>query len=75
MGCIGELASLHAALDLSYEIRVRSSPGELSGVWRIPDANPNAQNFYLVVEAIVESEPAKQELFHTLGAPGAGAEQ
>lgn len=49
---IGELESLHAALDLSYEIRVRSVPGELSGVWRIPDANPNAQNFYLVVEAI-----------------------
>ena len=49
---IGELESLHAALDLAYEIRVRSAPGELSGVWRIPDANEDTQNFYLVVEAI-----------------------
>jgi hypothetical protein len=49
---IGELESLRADLAVSYEVRVRSVPGELSGVWRIPDANPNAQNFYLVVEAI-----------------------
>jgi hypothetical protein len=49
---IAGLEALHAELDLAYEIRVRSAPGELSGVWRIPDANPNAQNFYLVVEAI-----------------------
>ena len=49
---IGELESLYAELDLAYDVRVRSVPGELSGVWRVPDANPNAQNFYLVVEAI-----------------------
>jgi hypothetical protein len=49
---IAQLGSLQAALALSYELRVRSVPGELSGVWRIPDTNPDAQNFYLVVEAI-----------------------
>ena len=49
---IGELDALRAAVAQNYEIRVRSSPGELSGVWRIPDANPEAQNFYLIVEAI-----------------------
>lgn len=55
---IGELELLRADLALSYEVRVRSVPGELSGVWRIPDANPNAQNFYLVVEAIGQDRNA-----------------
>jgi hypothetical protein len=49
---IDELDALRTALATQYEIRVRSAPGELSGVWRVPDTNPNAQNFYLIVEAI-----------------------
>jgi hypothetical protein len=49
---IGELDGLHDSLVQEYELRVRSEPGQLSGVWRIPDANPDAQNFYLIVEAI-----------------------
>lgn len=49
---IGDLQSLFATLSLQYEVRVRSAPGELSGVWRIPDTNPNAQNYYLIVQAI-----------------------
>jgi Family of unknown function (DUF6384) len=51
---ISDLESMRSELALSYDVRVRSAPGELSGVWRIPDTNPNAQNFYLVVEAIGE---------------------
>ena len=35
-----------------YTVRVVSRPGELSGLWRIPDSNPSARNFYLIVEAI-----------------------
>lgn len=49
---IGELDGLHATLVQEYELRVRSEPGQLSGVWRIPDTNADAQNFYLIVEAI-----------------------
>lgn len=49
---IAGLDALHATLVQQYELRVRSEPGQLSGVWRIPDANPNAQNFYLIVEAV-----------------------
>lgn len=49
---IADLDKLHGALSSRYEIRVRIAPGELSGVWRIPDDNPGAQNFYLVVEAV-----------------------
>jgi hypothetical protein len=49
---IAELDRLHAALLVQYEIRVQSRPDELAGVWRIPDANENAQNYYLIVEAV-----------------------
>jgi hypothetical protein len=49
---IAELDGLQVSLALTYELRVVSRPGELSGVWRVPDSNPDAQNFYLIVEAI-----------------------
>ena len=51
-GAIGELEALRTALAQTYEVSIRVAQGELSGVWRIPDANEAAQNFYLVVEAI-----------------------
>jgi hypothetical protein len=35
-----------------YELRIVSRPGELSGVWRVPEANPDGRNYYLVVEAV-----------------------
>ncbi len=41
-----------AALKAEYEVRIISRKGELSGLWRIPKLNPNARNYYLVVEAI-----------------------
>jgi hypothetical protein len=49
---IAELDGLRETLTQSYELRVLSRPGELSGVWRVPDLNPAAQNYYLIVEAI-----------------------
>jgi hypothetical protein len=49
---IAALDGLHATLLQQYELHVVSRPGELSGVWRVPDANPGAQNYYLIVEAI-----------------------
>ena len=49
---IEALASLRAMLEQNYELRVVSRPGELSGVWRVPEANPGARNYYLIVEAI-----------------------
>ena len=48
----GELEALLAELELSYEIRIVSRPNELSGVWRVPDFNPEARNYYLIVEAV-----------------------
>lgn len=51
---IGALESLEATLAQRYELRVVSRPGELSGVWRVPEANPTARNYYLIVEAVDE---------------------
>jgi len=49
-----DLQSLDSELRLSFEVRIVSRPGEYSAVWRIPEVNPGARNFYLVVEAIDE---------------------
>ena len=46
--------SIHVLLDIKtgYELRIVSRPGERSGVWRVPDANPDARNYYIIVEAV-----------------------
>lgn len=49
---VTDLRTLSDRLQQQYEIRVVSRPGELSGVWRVPDANERSQNYYLIVEAI-----------------------
>lgn len=51
---VDDLQALHDQMMRAYVLTIVSRPGELSGVWRIPDANPDAQNFYLIVEAIAE---------------------
>lgn len=47
-----QMRSLLRDLETSYEIRIVSRPNEVSGVWRVPDVNPDAKNFYLIVEAV-----------------------
>lgn len=49
---VADLEALERELRLAYEIRIVSRPNEMSGVWRVPDVNPDARNFYLVVEAV-----------------------
>ena len=49
---VGDLRSLNDRLQQQYEVRVVSRPGEVSGVWRVPDENEAAQNYYLIVEAV-----------------------
>lgn len=48
-------------LTADLSIRIVSRPGEYSGVFRIPDDNPNGRNYYLIVEAVDASGKA-----HTL---------
>jgi hypothetical protein len=47
-----ELESLKARLDQEYVIQIVSRPNEMSGVYRIPEDNPSAKNYYLIVEAV-----------------------
>jgi hypothetical protein len=49
---LAELNELAAELARAYRIRIVQRPGEPSGIWRVPAANPRAQNFYLIVEAV-----------------------
>lgn len=47
-----QMEALQADVAREYELRIVSRPGEQSGVWRIPDANPDARNYYIIVEAV-----------------------
>jgi hypothetical protein len=51
-GSVGALQALDARLREQYELKIVSRPGERSGVWRVPDDNSRARNYYLIVEAI-----------------------
>lgn len=39
-------------LKTAYTLRIVQRPGERSGLWRIPDVNERARNYYLIVEAV-----------------------
>jgi len=49
---IESLQKLLATLRQTYTVQVVSRPGKKSGVWRYPDVNREARNYYLIVEAI-----------------------
>lgn len=48
------LKELRAQLEQEYTVRIISRPGESSGVWRMPDVNTKARNYYVIVEALTE---------------------
>jgi hypothetical protein len=47
-----ELNQMLSELRSAYSVRIVSRRGEMTGLWRVPRANPNANNYYLVVEAV-----------------------
>jgi hypothetical protein len=49
---LSALERLRGTLGQSYRLRIVNEPGEPSGIWRIPDANAEARNYYVVVETI-----------------------
>lgn len=49
---LSELKGLNSQLLQSYSLLVVSRDGERSGVWRVPERNPDARNYYLIVEAV-----------------------
>jgi hypothetical protein len=49
---LAALEKLHTTLLSEYAVRIVQGEGEESGVWRIPDVNEDARNYYLIVEAV-----------------------
>lgn len=49
---LAELDQLRSALEQEYTIQIVSRPDQRSGVWRVPDVNQAAKNYYVVVEAV-----------------------
>ncbi|CTQ59341.1 DUF6384 family protein [Roseibium album] len=47
-----DLRQLAGRLQQVFEVQIVSREGEPTGLTRIPEANPNSENFYIVVEAI-----------------------
>jgi len=46
------LKQLYDQLVQEYQLRIVSREGVQSGVWRVPENNPNARNYYVIVEAV-----------------------
>ncbi len=49
---LGRLEARVADLGLAFEVRIVSRPGEPTGVFRVPDVNTGARNYYILVEAV-----------------------
>ncbi len=49
---VADLDAIRARLDQTYRLRIVARPGEDTGVFRVPDVNPNAENYYIIVEAV-----------------------
>ncbi|SDX01893.1 DUF6384 family protein [Thiocapsa roseopersicina] len=47
-----ELETARTILGQEYSLRIVNRLGERSGVWRIPDVNSGARNYYIMVEAV-----------------------
>lgn len=52
LAAIDQLEAIHETLLAEYSIRIVNRPGESTGIWRFPEDNTEATNYYLVVEAI-----------------------
>jgi hypothetical protein len=46
------LHNLRNAVEQAYTLQIVSRPGEKTGVWRVPESNPDARNYYIIVEAL-----------------------
>ncbi|MBK5963406.1 hypothetical protein CCR95_04690 [Thiocystis minor] len=49
---IRQIEEARDILEQEYRLRIVNRPDERTGVWRIPDINTGARNFYLLVEAV-----------------------
>ena len=49
---VGALNALDGRLLQQYDLKIVQRPGERSGVYRVPDDNRRARNYYVIVEAV-----------------------
>ena len=57
------IEGLDARLRQEYVLQIVNRPGQPSGVWRVPDVNQAARNYYVIVEAIgPDGEPVAVEI-------------
>ncbi len=49
---LAKLGDLRSVLGQEYTLRIVNRPGVMTGVYRIPDLNTGARNYYIVVEAV-----------------------
>jgi hypothetical protein len=49
---IADLTALRDRLRTEYTLKIFTKEGERSAFWRVPDSNPDATNYYLIVQAI-----------------------
>ncbi len=52
---LAAMTELRDELERTYTVRIVNKPGERSGVWRVPNLNESARNYYVIVEAIDRS--------------------
>jgi len=48
---IADLTALRDRLRAEYTLKIYTKEGERSAFWRVPDSNPDATNYYLIVQA------------------------
>ncbi|WP_319532317.1 DUF6384 family protein [uncultured Cohaesibacter sp.] len=51
-GALATLETVRTMLVQSYDLRIVTGANEQSGVYRVPDVNTGARNYYLIVEAV-----------------------
>ncbi len=49
-----QLNSLLTTLKKSYTLRIVTKQDKRSGIWRIPDINSGARNYYLIIQAVAK---------------------
>jgi hypothetical protein len=49
---LGSLEELRVQLEQAYVLWIVAGADAVSGVWRVPDLNPDARSYYLIVEAL-----------------------
>ncbi len=60
---VSQMEAARSTLEQKLTIRIISRPGELSGVFRIPDNSPGTRNYYLIVEALdADNRPVALEI-------------